>query len=82
MSSTTTAGTPQYFVPGPSSHPVMAAIGLLFVIVGAAQWVNGSSWGSYAVAFGMLWWLVTLYRWFSQSVRESEGGLYGHKIDL
>jgi len=60
----------------------MASIGLLFVIVGAAQWINGASWGAYSVAFGMVWWLVTLFRWFSESVRESEGGLYGHKIDL
>jgi cytochrome c oxidase subunit III len=82
MSSAPTAGTSHYFVPAPSSHPVMASIGLLFVIVGASKWVNGYSWGAYSVAFGMVWWLATLYRWFSESVRESEGGLYGHKIDL
>ena len=82
MSSATTTGTPHYFIPEPSSHPVMASIGLLFVIVGASQWINGTAWGPYSLAFGMVWWLATLYRWFSESVRESEGGLYGHKIDL
>lgn len=82
MSSATHGATPYYFVPGPSRHPVMAAIGLFFVIVGATQWVNGAGWGAWAVAFGMVWWLVTLYQWFSDSVAESEGGLYGRKIDL
>ncbi|RZL45162.1 MAG: cytochrome c oxidase subunit 3, partial [Variovorax sp.] len=41
MSSTTHGTTPYYFVPGPSAYPVMAAAGLLFVILGAAQWING-----------------------------------------
>jgi cytochrome c oxidase subunit 3 len=61
---------------------MMASIGLFFVILGAAQWINGEDWGRYALFFGLVWWLVVLYQWFSQSVRESESGLYGHKIDL
>ena len=82
MSSTHTSAAPYYFVPGPSRHPVMAAIGLFFVILGAGQWINGHEWGMYSLAFGMLWWLTVLYQWFSESIRESEGGQYGHKIDL
>ena len=31
--------------PAPSRHPVMAALGLFFVILGAGQWVNGAGWG-------------------------------------
>ena len=81
-STATPSGVPYYFVPGPSRHPVMSAIGLFFVILGAGQWVNGHSWGAYSLAFGMVWWLVTLFQWFSESVRESEGGMYGYKIDL
>ena len=82
MSSTHTSAAPYYFVPGPSRHPVMAAIGLFFVILGAGQWVNGHEWGMYSLAFGMVWWLTVLYQWFSEAIRESEGGQYGHKIDL
>ena len=82
MSATHTSAAPYYFVPGPSRHPVMAAIGLFFVILGAGQWINGHEWGMYSLAFGMVWWLTVLYQWFSESIRESEGGQYGHKIDL
>ena len=82
MSSTHTSAAPYYFVPGPSRHPVMASIGLFFVILGAGQWINGHEWGMYSLAFGMLWWLTVLYQWFSESIRASEGGQYGHKIDL
>ena len=80
--STTVGSTPHYFIPEPSRHPVMAAIGLLFVILGASQWINGADWGKYALAFGMVWWLVVLFQWFSQSIGESQKGLYGYKIDL
>ena len=82
MSSTHSSATPYYFVPGESRHPVMAAIGLFFVILGAGQWINGHDWGKYSLAFGLGWWLTVLYQWFGDAIRESEGGLYGHKIDL
>jgi cytochrome c oxidase subunit 3 len=82
MSSATHGSTPHYFVPSPSSHPVMASIGLFFVILGASQWINGADWGKWSLTFGMVWWLVTLFRWFSESIAESEGGMYGRKIDM
>ncbi len=73
---------PYYFVPNPSRHPVLAATGLLFVILGAGQWVNGADWGKYSLLAGMVIWLTVLFQWFSQAVSESEGGQYGRKIDL
>ena len=82
MSSATHRATPYYFVPSPSRHPVMASIGLFFVILGASQWINGAAWGAWSLAVGMVWWLGTLFQWFRESVAESEGGLYGRKIDL
>jgi cytochrome c oxidase subunit 3 len=82
MSSTTQGSTPYYFVPSPSRHPAMAALGLLFVIFGATQWINGVEWGKYALSFGLLWWLGVLYQWFKQSISESEGGLYSHRIEM
>ncbi|PZP27707.1 MAG: cytochrome c oxidase subunit 3 [Roseateles depolymerans] len=83
MSATTTAGkAPYYFVPAPSRHPVMAAIGLFFVILGAGQWVNGHGWGAYSLLFGLLWWAFVLQAWFRDAIRESEGGLYSDRIDI
>ena len=82
MSSVTHGSTPYYFVPSASSHPVMAAIGLFFVILGAGQWVNGVGWGAYSLAFGLVGWLGVLFQWFKQSISESEGGLYSDRIDM
>ena len=58
MSAASHGTTPYYYVPGPSRHPVMAAIGLFFVILGAGQWINGAGWGAYSLAFGLVFWLV------------------------
>jgi cytochrome c oxidase subunit 3 len=82
MSAATHQGqTPYYFVPAPSAYPVLTAIGLFFVILGAAQWVNGHEWGMYSLFFGLLWWAVVVFRWFRAAIGESEGGLYGQRID-
>jgi len=83
MSATTPHGhTPYYFVPAPSHFPVMTATGLFFVIFGAGQWVNGHGWGAWVTLFGFLVWAFTLQGWFRQAISESEGGLYGDRIDV
>ena len=82
MSSTSHGSTPYYFVPHPSRHPAMASLGLFFVILGAGQWINGADWGRYSLFAGLAWLLVVLFQWFSQAISESEGGMYGRKIDL
>ena len=82
MSATSHGTTPYYYVPAESRHPVMAAIGLGFVIAGAGNWVNGHTWGMYLLFVGIAWWLFVLYQWFGDAIRESEQGLYSHRIDL
>jgi cytochrome c oxidase subunit 3 len=83
MSAATSHGsTPYYFVPGPSRHPVLAATGLFFVILGAGQWVNGHGWGMYSLIGGLLFWAFVLQQWFREAIAESESGLYGDRIDV
>ena len=73
---------PYYFVPAPSSFPVMASVGLFFVILGAGQWVNGAAWGAYSLAFGLVMWAFVMQGWFRTAIHESESGLYGDRIDV
>ena len=83
MSAVTHQGAaPHYFVPSPSRHPVMAALGLFFVILGAGQWVNGHGWGGWCLLLGLAIWLSTLFAWFRDAIGESEGGLYSDRIDI
>jgi cytochrome c oxidase subunit 3 len=76
------SAAPYYYVPAPSRHPVMMSIGLLLVIFGAGQWINGSGWAAYFVLAGLVWVAVVMSQWFGQAIRESEGGLYGSRIDI
>ena len=83
MSAATPHGqAPYYFVPAPSRHPVLAATGLLLVIFGAGQWINGHGWGAYSLLAGFLLLIFVLQQWFRQAIGESEGGMYGAKIDV
>jgi cytochrome c oxidase subunit 3 len=83
MASTTPAGTtPYYFIPAPSQHPVMVALGMLLVIFGASQWVNGHGYGGWVVLAGLVVWAMVMFRWFGDAIRESEGGLYSDRIDV
>ena len=83
MSATSPAGKqPYYFVPSPSSYPVLVACGLFMVIFGAGQWVNGAGWAAYVLLAGVVVWLTVLFQWFRLAISESEGGLYSERIDI
>jgi cytochrome c oxidase subunit 3 len=73
---------PYYFVPGPSRWPILAGMSLLITMAGASGWVNGTAWGPYVNLFGILCVLVVLYGWFGDAISESEGGLYGKRVDV
>ena len=72
---------PYYFVPNPSQWPVLAGLSLLIMMAGAAAWVNGVSWGMTVNMIGLLSFIAVLYKWFGDSIAESEGGLYSTRID-
>ncbi|MGY8527099.1 cytochrome c oxidase subunit 3 [Paracidovorax citrulli] len=76
------ANAPYYFVPGPSRHPVTASFGLLLTAAGAAGWVNGQAWAPWVCLAGIIWFLFVLRSWFADAIGESEGGLYGRRIDV
>ena len=83
MAAITPAGTtPYYFVPAPSRHPALVAFGMLLVIFGASQWINGAHWAAYVLLCGVLIWLSVLYAWFRDAIRENESGLYSERIDV
>ena len=72
---------PYYFVPNPSQWPVLAGLSLLITMAGAAAWVNGVSWGMTVNMIGLISFIAVLYKWFGDSIAESEGGLYSSRID-
>lgn len=76
------AKAPYYFVPGMSQWPILGAISLLITMVGATALVNDVPGGGYINIIGVVLFLIVLYKWFGDAIRESESGLYGERIDL
>ena len=74
--------TPYYFVPQPSHYPAVVALGMFFVILGAAYWINGHTWGTYSFLLGLIIWLSTMYRWFATAIGEDRSGLYSQRVDV
>ena len=83
MSALSQSGTtPYYFVPAPSRYPVSVAGGMLLIIFGASQWINGAAWAMWVMLAGFAVWLFILQQWFREAVSESEGGLYNARVDV
>jgi cytochrome c oxidase subunit 3 len=76
------ARQPYYFVPAPSRHPALVALGFFFIVMGAGNWVNHRGWGAWSLLLGMVIWLAVLFQWFRDAIRESEGGLYSDRVDV
>jgi len=76
------AAAPYYYVPGPSRWPLMMGTAMLMTMAGASGWVNDAPWGPYLNLAGIVFALIVLYNWFGDAIKESEGGLYGHNVDL
>ncbi len=76
-----TSHAPYYFVPHPSKWPAVGSCALLAFGRSMAGWVNRAAWGPYLFAvFGALL-IYTLFGWFGDAARESEGGLYNQRVD-
>jgi cytochrome c oxidase subunit 3 len=73
---------PYYYVPGPSHWPIVGSIALGFFGFGMGGWVNGASYGPVLFAIFLAILLYMMVGWFGTVARESEGGLYNHRVDV
>ena len=82
MSVTTSGQTPAYYIPQPSHWPIVGAIALFLMGLGAAFWMNGIAPGPYLTGAGFLVLVYMMFGWFGTVIRESEGLFYSKKVDL
>lgn len=76
------AETPQpYYVPEQSKWPIIAAIGLGFLAVGAATCFHGDPYGPYVLSIGIFAIIYMMVGWFGNVINESQDGLYSAQMD-
>jgi cytochrome c oxidase subunit 3 len=70
-----------YYVPHGTYWPIVGSIGLTTLLVGVANFLNGSSVGSTMMIAGLGIVLFMMFGWFGQVIRESESGTYNDQVD-
>jgi cytochrome c oxidase subunit 3 len=76
------AKTAHYYVPQPSSWPVVGSIALFLMAAGATLWFNGAGAGMWIVFVGLAVLVYMMFGWFGKVIHESEGGSYNAQVDV
>lgn len=71
----------KYYVPHASKWPIITAIGLGFMAVGAATCFHGDAYGPYVLLIGMMIIIYIMVGWFGAVINESQDGLYSAQMD-
>ena len=70
-----------YYVPHGTHWPIVGSIGLTTLVVGLANFLNGSSVGTTMMVVGLGIVFFMMFGWFGQVIRESESGTYNDQVD-
>lgn len=71
-----------YYIPQPSTWPIIGATALLFLGFGAALTMNDLGAGPWLLLVGFAILVYLLFGWFGQVAGESEKGTYNAQVDI
>jgi len=71
----------QYYVPHGSHWPIVGSVGLLFLMVGLSNWLNGADAGFWVMLTGVSIIVFMLIGWFGSVIAESQSGIYNQQVD-
>ncbi len=71
-----------YYIPHKATWPVIGTIGLMIMLAGFANYLNGSSIGPTMMVIGLIIFIVMLVGWFTLQAKESESGMYSHGVGI
>ncbi len=70
-----------YYVPHSSHWPLVGSVGLFIMLLGAANWINGVSWGFPVFLVGTAIMIFMLFGWFGNVIGESIRGMFNSQVD-
>ncbi len=71
-----------YYIPQKATWPVIGTAGLVMMLAGFANYLNGSSVGSIWMLLGLAVFIVMLAGWFTLQAAESESGMYSTQVGV
>ena len=71
-----------YYIPQPSTWPIIGAIALMFMGFGAAFTMNDLGAGPWLLLVGFAILVYLFFGWFGQVAKESETGVYSPQVDI
>ena len=71
-----------YYIPHKATWPVIGTAGLVTLLAGFANYLNGSSIGPALMVVGLLIFITMLIGWFTLQANESESGMYNHEVGI
>ena len=71
-----------YYIPNKATWPVIGTAGLMIMLAGFANHLNGNTVGSTMMVIGLAIFIVMLAGWFTLQANESEAGIYNHGVGI
>ncbi len=71
-----------YYIPHKATWPIIGTVGLMLMLAGFANYLNGSSVGPTMMVFGLVVFIMMLAGWFTLQSAESESGMYNHGVGI
>lgn len=71
-----------YYIPHKATWPVVGTGGLVMMLAGFANYLNGSTAGTAWMALGLTVFIVMLAGWFTLQAGESESGMYSSQVGI
>ncbi len=72
----------RYYIPHGSHWPIVGSIGLLLLMVGVSNWLNGHELGRWVMFGGVGIMIIMLTGWFGTVIAESQTGKYNSQVDI
>ena len=69
-----------YYLPEPSSWPIVGSVGMFLLLGGFANFLHGGSWLIMAAGGAII--IYMLFGWFGTVIRESQAGKYNAQVDM
>ncbi len=71
-----------YYIPHKAVWPVIGTAGLMTMLAGFANHLNGSAIGPTMMVLGLVMFILMLTGWFALQAGESESGMYNHGVGI